>query len=180
MEALLRRLLHLASTAPAEKALVFSQFPDALKMTAMALQTNGIRFVELKSGREAVSRAGDRAGWRRGDLSEVLGSARLWCHAFGALWWLEHVNLACSACHSCCGAPHTDLHTPPHRCSPSLLPVQSRKVASFRDDDEVGGCGVVRCGGVVVCSQLHRTAALVMACVDRPLCPPTAQCRCRI
>lgn len=57
VEALLRRLLHLAATAPAEKSLVFSQFPDALKMVAMALQTNAIRFVQLLGGRQAARRA---------------------------------------------------------------------------------------------------------------------------
>jgi hypothetical protein len=86
VEALLRRLIHLATTSPAEKSLVFSQvshllptchrshslrckpsltlaalppptclqFPDALKMAGMALQTNGIRFVQLLGGKQAV------------------------------------------------------------------------------------------------------------------------------
>lgn len=57
VEALLRRLLHLQTTVPQEKCLIFSQFPDALKLVALALQTNGIRFVQLLGGRQAARRA---------------------------------------------------------------------------------------------------------------------------
>lgn len=56
----MRRLLHLQTTAPAEKALIFSQFPEALKLVALALQTNGIKFVQLLGGRQAVSEPGSR------------------------------------------------------------------------------------------------------------------------
>lgn len=102
VEALLRRLLHLQTTTPNEKSLVFSQvrrvcsmdgwaaalcsrsvspacwaacpaqlssvvpcsppppqFPDALKLVALALQTNGIKFVQLLGGRQAVSSSCD-------------------------------------------------------------------------------------------------------------------------
>ncbi|PRW05825.1 E3 ubiquitin- ligase SHPRH [Chlorella sorokiniana] len=57
VEALLRRLLHLQTTTPNEKSLVFSQFPDALKLVALALQTNGIKFVQLLGGRQAARKA---------------------------------------------------------------------------------------------------------------------------
>lgn len=57
IEALLRRLQALATTAPMEKSLVFSQFPEALKLVSMALKTNDIKHVQLIGGRKAVSNA---------------------------------------------------------------------------------------------------------------------------
>ena len=51
VEALLRRLLHLAATAPAEKSLVFSQFPDALKVRQARRQASkGLGWLCGRSG----------------------------------------------------------------------------------------------------------------------------------
>lgn len=52
LEALLRRLLHLRHSAPEEKSLVFSQFPEALALVGRALQDNGLRHVKLEAGRK--------------------------------------------------------------------------------------------------------------------------------
>jgi E3 ubiquitin-protein ligase SHPRH len=48
--ALVRRLAALAAAAPAEKALVFSTFPEALRLVGTALKANGIAHVELLGG----------------------------------------------------------------------------------------------------------------------------------
>ena len=50
IEGLVRRIVRLRQTAPDEKSLVFSQYPDALKLVGKALNVNNIRWVELKSG----------------------------------------------------------------------------------------------------------------------------------
>lgn len=52
LAALLRRIMALAATAPQEKVLVFSQFPEALRLVGFALQSEGIGFVELVGGRK--------------------------------------------------------------------------------------------------------------------------------
>ncbi|KAF5839332.1 P-loop containing nucleoside triphosphate hydrolase protein [Dunaliella salina] len=64
IDALLRRLLLLREQAPDEKSLVFSQFPDALKLVGRALSVNGLGHVSLNrtrrrakgSARDAVAR----------------------------------------------------------------------------------------------------------------------------
>jgi len=64
IDALLRRLLLLREQAPDEKSLVFSQFPDALKLVGRALKVNGLGHVSLNqtrrrakgSARDAVAR----------------------------------------------------------------------------------------------------------------------------
>jgi E3 ubiquitin-protein ligase SHPRH len=54
VEALLRRLLALAAGAPQEKSLVFSLYPEALRLVAVALRQNGLAHVELLGGGRAV------------------------------------------------------------------------------------------------------------------------------
>ena len=50
IEGLVRRIVRLRQTAPEEKSLVFSQYPDALKLVGKALSVNNIAWVELKGG----------------------------------------------------------------------------------------------------------------------------------
>lgn len=50
IEGLLRRILRLNQIAPQEKCLVFSQYPDALKLVGKALTVNNIGWVELRGG----------------------------------------------------------------------------------------------------------------------------------
>ena len=50
IEGLLRRIVKLRQVAPEEKSLVFSQYPDALKLVGKALNVNNINWVELKGG----------------------------------------------------------------------------------------------------------------------------------
>lgn len=45
--ALLRRLLRLKVTHPGDKSIVFSRFPDLLKLLARALESNNIGYVTL-------------------------------------------------------------------------------------------------------------------------------------
>ncbi len=61
LEGLIRRLLHLARTAPGEKALVFSQFPEALRLAGKALDVAGLKHVSLDSGGRVGVRAAVRA-----------------------------------------------------------------------------------------------------------------------
>ncbi len=46
---LLRRLIKLRESAPDEKSLVFSQFPDALELVARALRINGFDAAQLST-----------------------------------------------------------------------------------------------------------------------------------
>lgn len=57
LEGLLRRLLWLSRHAPAEKSLVFSQWPEALALAGKALDVAGLRHVSLTGGRSAVRKA---------------------------------------------------------------------------------------------------------------------------
>jgi len=57
LNALLQHLLRLKATKPDEKSLVFSQFPEALKLLGKALKLNGLSFVELETGRKSKKRA---------------------------------------------------------------------------------------------------------------------------
>ena len=50
IEGLVRRIVRLRQVVPEEKSLVFSQFPDALKLVGKALNVNNISWVELKGG----------------------------------------------------------------------------------------------------------------------------------
>ena len=50
IEGLLRRIIKLRKVAPEEKSLVFSQYPDALKLVGKALNVNNINWVELRGG----------------------------------------------------------------------------------------------------------------------------------
>lgn len=50
IEGLLRRIVRLRQVAPEEKSLVFSQYPDALKLVGKALNVNNINWVELRGG----------------------------------------------------------------------------------------------------------------------------------
>ena len=50
VEGLLRRIVRLRQVAPEEKSLVFSQYPDALKLVGKALNVNNINWVELRGG----------------------------------------------------------------------------------------------------------------------------------
>ncbi len=50
IEGLIRRIVRLRQVAPEEKSLVFSQYPDALKLVGKALNVNNISWVELKGG----------------------------------------------------------------------------------------------------------------------------------
>ena len=50
IEGLLRRIVRLRQVAPEEKSLVFSQYPDALKLVGKALNVNNIDWVELRGG----------------------------------------------------------------------------------------------------------------------------------
>lgn len=50
IEGLLRRIVRLRRVAPEEKSLVFSQYPDALKLVGKALTVNNINWVELRGG----------------------------------------------------------------------------------------------------------------------------------
>ncbi|KAL0039084.1 hypothetical protein WJX77_007371 [Trebouxia sp. C0004] len=53
IEGLIRRIVRLRQVAPEEKSLVFSQYPDALKLVGKALHVNNISWVELKGGSKA-------------------------------------------------------------------------------------------------------------------------------
>ncbi|KAL0047258.1 hypothetical protein WJX82_010979 [Trebouxia sp. C0006] len=53
IEGLIRRIVRLRQVAPEEKSLVFSQYPDALKLVGKALNVNNISWVELKGGSKA-------------------------------------------------------------------------------------------------------------------------------
>ena len=55
IEGLVRRIVRLRQTAPEEKSLVFSQYPDALKLVGKALSVNNIAWVELKGGSKVSS-----------------------------------------------------------------------------------------------------------------------------
>ena len=57
IEAVVRRILALSVDAPDEKVLVFSQFPDALKVLRRALMMNDVRYVELSANRKDCDRA---------------------------------------------------------------------------------------------------------------------------
>ena len=46
---LLRRLIKLRESAPDEKSLVFTQFPDALELVARALRINGFDAAQLST-----------------------------------------------------------------------------------------------------------------------------------
>jgi len=50
IEGLIRRIVRLRQVAPEEKSLVFSQYPDALKLVGKALHVNNISWVQLKGG----------------------------------------------------------------------------------------------------------------------------------
>ena len=50
IEGLIRRIVRLRQVAPEEKSLVFSQYPDALKLVGKALNVNNISWVELRGG----------------------------------------------------------------------------------------------------------------------------------
>lgn len=50
IEGLLRCIVRLRQVAPEEKSLVFSQYPDALKLVGKALNVNNIDWVELRGG----------------------------------------------------------------------------------------------------------------------------------
>ena len=50
IEGLLRRIVRLRQVAPEEKSLVFSQYPDALKLVGKALNVNNIKWLELRGG----------------------------------------------------------------------------------------------------------------------------------
>lgn len=50
IEGLIRRIVRLRQVAPEEKSLVFSQYPDALKLVGKALNVNNVSWVELKGG----------------------------------------------------------------------------------------------------------------------------------
>ena len=66
VQALVRRIRYLAENAPEEKSLVFSQFPDALKLVALALAANNIQHVQLIGGKLVRSRAAKKEdGTRR-------------------------------------------------------------------------------------------------------------------
>ena len=54
VEALLRRILHLKRTAPDEKCLVFSQFPDALQLIGRALAVNNLPYTSILSTEKHV------------------------------------------------------------------------------------------------------------------------------
>ncbi len=54
IEALLRRILALQATHPDQKSLIFSQFPEALKLIARALDVNSVKHVMLTGGRRAA------------------------------------------------------------------------------------------------------------------------------
>ena len=51
IEGLLRRSIRLRQVAPEEKGMVFSQYPDALKLVGKALNVNTINWVELERWR---------------------------------------------------------------------------------------------------------------------------------
>ena len=53
IEALLRRVLRLRAEAPEQKSLIFSQFPEALKLVGRALHVNGVGHVMLSGTRKA-------------------------------------------------------------------------------------------------------------------------------
>ena len=55
IEGLLRRIVRLRQVAPEEKSLVFSQYPDALKLVGKALTVNNINWVELRGGAKVSS-----------------------------------------------------------------------------------------------------------------------------
>ncbi|GAB4816117.1 hypothetical protein N2152v2_003163 [Parachlorella kessleri] len=57
VQAVVRRILALTRGRPDEKCLVFSQFPDALKVLARALDVNGVRHVQLAGSKQAVREA---------------------------------------------------------------------------------------------------------------------------
>ena len=52
-DALLRRILHMRTTHPDEKHLVFSYYDDALKLIKGALQANSLSHVEFMGGVKA-------------------------------------------------------------------------------------------------------------------------------
>jgi len=54
IEGLIRRIVRLRQVAPEEKSLVFSQYPDALKLVGKALNVNNISWVELKGGSKVI------------------------------------------------------------------------------------------------------------------------------
>jgi len=55
IEGLIRRIVRLRQVAPEEKSLVFSQYPDALKLVGKALHVNNISWVQLKGGSKVNS-----------------------------------------------------------------------------------------------------------------------------
>lgn len=59
IEGLVRRIVRLRQTTPEEKSLVFSQYPDALKLVGKALSVNNIAWVELKGGSKASTAVRD-------------------------------------------------------------------------------------------------------------------------
>ena len=57
ISAIVRRILALGVTAVDEKVLVFSQFPEALKVVRRALMMNDVRYVELTANKRDCDRA---------------------------------------------------------------------------------------------------------------------------
>jgi len=57
VKALVRRIVALSVSAPEEKCLVFSQYPEALHLIKSALQVEGVGLVELLGGRKGMGRA---------------------------------------------------------------------------------------------------------------------------
>ena len=53
---LLRRLIKLRESAPDEKSLVFTQFPDALELVARALRINGFDAAQLSTRQKVCIR----------------------------------------------------------------------------------------------------------------------------
>ena len=69
---LLRRLIKLRESAPDEKSLVFTQFPDALELVARALRINGFYAAQLSTRQKVRHTLG---------LSKVI----VWCFQDGQL-----------------------------------------------------------------------------------------------
>jgi Zinc finger, C3HC4 type (RING finger) len=99
--ALLRRVLHLRATAPTEKCLVFSQFPDALALVKSALAVNRIKAASITSNSRAVRPRHAFAACTR-HRTHPPCIARHACRRCDARWrtFMTMQRLGCFCCHS--------------------------------------------------------------------------------
>ncbi len=103
IEGLVRRIVRLRQMVPEEKSLVFSQYPDALKLVGKALNVNNITWVELKGGSKVRRLMLFTVLWSRkclmmGPVRQDSKAVRCEWHIAGAEWLVSmHVDTSCSA-----------------------------------------------------------------------------------